>query len=204
MVDLSYDKEKQTSFVNYKSVRDQNEKYGDVNGGGGKQWLALYQTRDTSAGDPILAPENGENFKVLVQYGSAEEPKTEGYKPLHLFGSPNTPQNLTYADGETGWSYNDGKKGTYVFFHRGTEADIDVVPEKTTEETKTGEPATGDVPATEAPADEKAVSGSSADIGTSTGAGTIALIGALCGVAGIGIGFAVGATRRKRKVRDSE
>ncbi len=119
MVDLSYNDKGETSFVNYKSVPDQNGGCGDVNGDGGKQWLALYQTHDEDAGTPILAPENGEEFKVVVQYGSADEPKTENYTPLHLFGTPNTPQNLTFADGESGWSYNDGKKGTYVFFRRG-------------------------------------------------------------------------------------
>ncbi len=119
MVDLSYDDKDETTFVNYKSVPDQNGGYGDINGGGGKQWLALFQTHDKDAGDPILAPENGENFGIIVQYGSANVPKTEGYTALHMFGAPNTPQNLTFADGENGWSYNDGKKGTYLFFRRG-------------------------------------------------------------------------------------
>ena len=45
-----------------------------------------------------------------------------------MFGAPNTPQNLTFADGNKGWSFNDGKKGTYVFFRR--ESDKTVEDEK--------------------------------------------------------------------------
>ena len=217
MVDLSYNEEKQTSFINYKSVRDNGKGCGDLNGGGGKQWLAIYQTKDTNAGNPILAPENGENFKIIVQYGSSVAPKTAGYSPLHLFGTPNTAQNLTYADGESGWSFNDGKNGTYVFFRRGTKDVVDeVVVEKSTEEVKKEdiEEKTKDDAKTEdetvkgaaddTKTDDTAVSGSAADIGTSMGTGMIVMIGALCGVVGIAIGFGVGTTRRKRKVTGGE
>ena len=213
MVDLSYNEKKQSSFVNYKTVEDNKGCCGDLNGRGGKQWLAIYQTKNPNAGDPILAPENGKDFKILVQYGSDDEPKTSGYSPLHLFGSPNTAQNLTYADGESGWSFNDGKNGTYVFFRRGTKEALDDAAKEETDDDKddddektnddatdeTVKGATGDTET-----DDSAVSGSAADIGTSTGAGTTALIGALCGVAGIAIGFAVGTTRRKRKVTGGE
>ena len=190
MVDLSYNDQGETSFVNYKSVPDQKGGCGDLNGGGGKQWLALYQTHDEDAGDPILAPENGEECKVIVQYGSADEPKTENYTPLHLFGAPNTPQNLTFADGNKGWSFNDGKKGTYVFFCRGGAGE-----ESNSTEGKQ-EDANG---AREDAAADRAVSGSAADIGTATGNVTTALVGAICGVAGILIGFAAGGLRRRKK-----
>ncbi len=118
IVDMTTNRNKETSFVTYKSVRDNTGECGDLNGNSAKQWLALYQTHDEDAGTPILAPDNGEEFKVVVQYGSADEPKTENYTSLHLFGAPNTPQNLTFADGESGWSYNDGKNGTFVFFRK--------------------------------------------------------------------------------------
>ncbi len=190
MVDLSYNQEGMTSFVNYKNVYDQNGKSGDVNGGGGKQWLALYQTKDSEAGEPILAPKNGEDFKILVQYGSADEPKTEGYAPLHLFGAPNTPQNLSFADGESGWSFNDGKKGTYVFFRRGYEVEFEDESDETAEADDSAEDETS--------SGDKAVSGSAADIGTATGSGTTALIGVLCGVGGIFIG-AIGMALIRRK-----
>ena len=200
MVDLSYNDKGETSFVNYKSVPDQKGECGDVNGGGGKQWLALYQTHDVDAGNPILAPENGEEFKLIVQYGSADGPKTENYTPLHLFGSPNTPQNLTFADGESGWSYNDGKKGTYVFFRRGV-LEAGDVPEASGAEEGGEKTATGSS-ASEESSDKEAVSGPAADLGTATGAGTTVLVGALCGVAGILIGCGAGAIRRKKKDED--
>ena len=194
MVDMSYNEEKQTSFINYKSVLNQDGGFGDVNGGGGKQWLALYETRDPNAGEPILAPENGESFKILVQYGSAEEPKTEGYTPLHLFGSPNTAQNLTFADGESGWSFNDGKKGTYVFFRRGAQDAIDDIAEEKVEESNEDK--------------NPVVSGSAVDIkniGTALHGGTLVLVGVLSGVCGIFIGV-VGMTlmRRKKEETDEE
>ena len=176
MVDMSHNDEGETSFVNYRSVHDQNDKYGDVNGGGGKQWLALYQTHDEDAGDPILAPENGEEFDLIVQYGGSDNPKSEDYSPLHMFGAPNTPQNLTFADGESGWSYNDKKNGTYLFFRRGE-----------AEASGEGEAASG-----------SAVSGSFADIGTVVGGSMTVLVGVLCGVAGIFIGVLVMNVRRKK------
>ena len=195
MVDLSYDDDEQSTFINYKSVTDQKNEYGDVNGGGGKQWLALYQTHDKDAGAPILAPDNGEKYKVIVQYGSADEPEVNGYSPLHLFGSPNAAQNLTYADGESGWSYNDGKNGTYVFFRRGNEAVADL--EKEDEDAD----AVGGSAEDEAASDgtgSQAVSGSAVDAGTALGGGTVVLIGAGCGVAGIFIGLLLANIRRKK------
>ena len=179
MVDLSYDAEKQTSFISYKSVTDQNNGYGDLNGGGGKQWLALYATHDDSAGEPILAPENGEGSDIVVKYGDENRTPAEGYSALHLFGTPNTAQNLTYADGESGWSYNDGKNGTYLLFHR----------------------VAGDVAEAEG-GDEKggAVSGSSADIGTVTGTGIVALIAILCCFAGFFIGFVISKKRQQKNL----
>ncbi len=203
MVDLSYDSERQTSFISYKSVTDQNNGYGDVNGGGGKQWLALYQTCDESAGDPILAPENGEQYKLVVQYGTADEPETGGYSPLHLFGTPNTAQNLTFADGESGWSYNDGKNGTYVFFRRddGTVPNISTEEEKAPETTEEAKEETKEETKETAVPAEQAVSGSAADAGTSFGAGMVALIGVGCGAAGLIIGI-IGTTAVRRKKRD--
>ena len=120
MVDMSYNADKETSFIAYKGVLDQNGDQGDLNGGGGKQWLALYATYDEDAGDPILAPDGNLN-KGITQHKTDKIP--DGYSPLHFFGKPNAPQNLTYADGANGWSYNDDEDGTYFFFKRGTAAD---------------------------------------------------------------------------------
>ena len=114
MVDMSTNKEKETSYVNYKSVRDNDGEPGDLNGMGGKQWLALYQTYDDRAGQPILAPESG--FPIKVMYGGTSSEAT--LSPLHMFGKPNAAQNLTFADGDNGWSYADFNNGTYLFFTR--------------------------------------------------------------------------------------
>ena len=119
MVDLSYNDDKETSYISYKSVHDQNDKNGDLNGGGGKQWLALYATHDRDAGDPILAPGN-KGHDIVVQKKNNAAP--DGYSPLHLFGQPNASQNLTFADGENGWSYNDKAGGIYLFFGRDANA----------------------------------------------------------------------------------
>ena len=102
MVDMSYNESKQTSFISYKNVLDNNGKAGDLNGGGGKQWLALYQTYDEALrGEPILAPENGENCDIIVRYGKAEELNAEEILAApSVWDSELTAQNLTYADGE--------------------------------------------------------------------------------------------------------
>ena len=115
MVDLSYNENLETSFIAYRGVLDQDGDQGDLNGGGGKQWLALYASYDEDAGDPILAPD-GDLYKGITQRGKSTTP--DGYSPLHFFGKPNAPQNLTFADGDNGWSYNDDEGGTYFFFER--------------------------------------------------------------------------------------
>lgn len=188
MVDLSYDEDKASSFVNYTTVRDQNDSPGDVNGNGGKQWLALYQTKDSDAGDPILAPENGEAFAMIVQNGS-DQASDEKYSPLHMFGTPNTAQNLTFADGDSGYSYNDDNNGTYLFFRRDT-GDALVDPEDEPENEGGDSASVG------------AASGSASDgyVGTAMNSGAIILSASVGAVAGIFIGV-VGArfSRRKRK-----
>ncbi|MCR5587057.1 MAG: hypothetical protein K6F77_05950 [Lachnospiraceae bacterium] len=115
MVDLTYDEDEGRSYTAYKTVLDSDCEQGDMNGGGGKQWLALYSTKDADAGGPILAPD-GITSDFIVQYKNSKIPV--GYSPLHMFGEPNVAQNLTFADGENGWSYNDKKGGIYLFFKR--------------------------------------------------------------------------------------
>ena len=116
MVDMSYDEDKEKTFISYKGLLDTGgKKQGDLNGGGGKQWLAIFATKDEGAGDPILAPD-GDRHEIIVQKKDSTVPM--GYSPLHLFGKPNTAQNLTYSDGEAGWSFNDKEGGIYLFFER--------------------------------------------------------------------------------------
>lgn len=186
MLDMSYDEDKETSYVVYKNVKDQNDKAGDLNGGSSKQWLALYQTKDKLAGDPILASAVGA-FKV--QTGSDKIPT--GYTPLHLFGTPNVAQNLTFADGENGWSYSDDNGGTYLFFTK-DEGSIEL-PE---EEEETDDTASGG-----------AASGSGTD-GTATvssaGAGGVAVGTAAGVVAGLILGIVGTNLTRKRKNKSSQ
>ena len=125
IVDMSYNDAKETSYINYKSVHDNNDECGDLNGEGGKQWLALYATKDPNAGNPILAPieeSNINDFKVVHK----DSKTPNGYSPLHMFGTPNAAQNLTFADGESGYSYNDKEGGTYLFFKRDNSLDEDM------------------------------------------------------------------------------
>ena len=114
MVDMKYSETEEASYVAYKSVTDQDGNYGDLNGNSARQWLALYYTKDKKAGAPLLAPtENG--HEMVIKVGSTEVPGT-GYAPLHMFGTPKTAQNLTFADGDSGYCYNDKKGGTYLYF----------------------------------------------------------------------------------------
>ncbi|MCR5587056.1 MAG: hypothetical protein K6F77_05945 [Lachnospiraceae bacterium] len=115
MVDLTYDENEERSYCYYKGLLDTDGGQGDLNGGGGKQWLAIYSTKDADAGNPILAPD-GITSDFIVQYKNGKTP--EGYSPLHMFGEPNVAQNLTFSDGDAGWSYNDKKGGIYLFFKR--------------------------------------------------------------------------------------
>ena len=183
LVDLSHNENNETVYTAYKSILDQNEKAGDLNAGSSKQWLAIYMTKDEWAGNPILAPENGEGFDFITQTGKKDTP--ENYAPLHLFGTPSTPQNLTFADGENGWSYNDKKNGTYFFFRR---ADSPV--DKSEEADPAGTDETGD-----------AASGSAVDTsntGTVSHVGINVLFGSGVLVVGIILGFVISEIRRKK------
>lgn len=195
MVDMSYNEDKETSYINYKSVTNQNGDYGDLNGGGGKQWLALYQTHDEDAGDPIVAPGGGVDIKVVT--GSDKTP--DGYSPLHMFGEPNVVQNLTFADGDNGWSYNDSVNGTYLFFRRDDSSFTGY--EEVAEEAKEEE--------TEAEAAADAASGSAAS-GSSADTSGIATVvsqptGILYGVGGVVVGIVIGfvgagVLRKKKRI----
>lgn len=173
MVDMTYDELQGASYIAYKSVYDNNGNCGDTNGGSCKQWLALYATKDRDAGAPILAPDNNErNF--ILQTGKGGDSIPTGYSSLHLFGKPNVAQNLTFADGENGWSYNDEHNGTYFFFRH--------------EDTQTSD------------ADSAIVSGM--DAGTALGTGMIVLIGAAGLVTGIFIGAVITSVRRRKRRLD--
>ncbi len=77
---------------------------GDLNGDVGKQWVALYTTKDSAAGNPITV-----NFRV--QYNNTKIP--DDRIPLSIF-CESTVQNLTNE--KSGYTYSDGKNGIYLFY----------------------------------------------------------------------------------------
>ncbi len=81
--------------------------YGDLNGDVGRQWVALYTTKDKAAGDPIVT--QGLN----VQYESSSIPK-ESSAALSMFGE-NVAQNLTNK--QLGYTFADGRSGIYLFYN---------------------------------------------------------------------------------------
>ena len=78
--------------------------FGDLNGDVGRQWVALYTTKDKAAGNPITT-----DFKVQYENSTIPGERT----PLSIF-CENTAQNLT--DEKSGYTYSDGKNGIYLFF----------------------------------------------------------------------------------------
>ena len=82
------------------------EDYGDLNGDVGRQWLALYISRDPNAGDPVTTD-------LRVRYENSNLPSSE-YTALSLF-CENSARNLT--DKRAGFTYADDKNGIYMFFN---------------------------------------------------------------------------------------
>ena len=78
--------------------------YGDLNGDVGKQWVALYTTTDSAAGDPITT-----DFKV--QYKDTNVP--DDSTALSIF-CESVAQNLTNK--KAGYTYADSKGGIYLFY----------------------------------------------------------------------------------------
>ncbi len=80
--------------------------YGDINGDVGRQWVALYTTKDKAAGDPIKSV-------PVVQYESSDIPK-DSSNALSMFGE-NSAQNLTNE--QLGYTYDDDMGGIYMFYN---------------------------------------------------------------------------------------
>ena len=77
---------------------------GDLNGDVGRQWVALYTTKDKAAGDPITT-----NF--VVQYKNTDIP--DDRSPLSIF-CESVAQNLTNE--KSGYTYADSMGGIYLFY----------------------------------------------------------------------------------------
>ena len=94
-------------FIGYEVVLDQNGKAADLNNWEGKEWNALYVSKDTKAGSPIVADDVGKIFTVK-KGGDPNVPR--GYEPLTKFGE-NVPANTNDH------AYKDKENGIYLFYH---------------------------------------------------------------------------------------
>ena len=88
--------------------------YGDLNGDIGKEWVALYTTKDYSAGKPITTD-------FIVQYGDSKVPL--GMKSLTMFSYTN-PVNLIDEHYVYEGTTSDGKQGIYLFFTQDKNANL--------------------------------------------------------------------------------
>ena len=202
MVDLSIDDKGNITYVTYKNVLTQDEKVAaDLNGGNGKQWLVIYQTKSADAGEPILAPATDEDKAFLVQTGSTEAP--DGYMPLHMFGTKDTPQNLTFADGENGWSYNDKNGGTYLFFKKDANAsNFESGASVNEKQTVTDEKDKATPEVTDSPEVASGSAIGTEDTSTASPFGRNMLFGSILLVVGFALGFGICIVTKKRKSRE--
>ena len=97
----------------YTADREVLKDNADLNGDLGKEWLALYYTKDAAAGKPITVSDVS-GFKVIT--GSDATP--EGMKALTIFDKE-SPVNLTNAD----WVWNDKTSGLYLYYTVDSAAD---------------------------------------------------------------------------------
>ena len=199
MVDLSTDRNKETTYITYKSVPDNDGNPGDLNGRSSKEWLALYQTYDERAGAPIAAPESGYVMRVC---SDGDYDYERGQSALHLFGiSDSERTNLT----STEWSYNDKNGKTFFIYshYDGKIIEEESVAENDKEEKETvseasSESVSGNAVDVANPETE-VVEAEATQTGTAMSGGVIILI-AVCAM-GVVIAFvvAVGYSRKKKK-----
>lgn len=153
--------------------------YGDMNGDVGKQWLALYTTKDKAAGDPITA-------NIIAQKGSSKMPadKATGIK---LFGKTDT-VNLVSED----YCYNDKHKGLYIF--SGTNKTVKA--ENTAAKTDSSTPAADSSSQAAASSEDASSRSDNKAAGSVVGTGTMAL--SCVGSASIGALIVFFILRRKK------
>ena len=118
MVDESTDSSGNKVYTYYKAVQCNRTEKGlttdrealkdnaDLNGDLGKEWLALYYTKDKNAGKPI-AVSDAADFKIVK--GNEETPVL--FEALTNFGSE-SPVNLTNEE----WVWNDKTGGLYLYY----------------------------------------------------------------------------------------
>ena len=118
MVDESTDSSGNKVYTYYKAVQCNRTEKGltkdrealkdnaDLNGDLGKEWLALYYTKDKNAGRP-LAVSDVADFKIV----KGQESTPTLFEALTNFGST-SPVNLTNSD----WVWNDPTGGLYLYY----------------------------------------------------------------------------------------
>ena len=163
--------------------------YGDMNGDVGKQWLALYTTKDKAAGDPITAD-------MIAQKGSNKFPAGMS-TTIRLFGQTDS-LNITSEE----YGFKDGLGGLYIFSGTVNEdAPSAAAPESAADKDKSSaetvsEPETASSSA--APAEESSASEKTTAAGSVVGTGV--MVGSCVGSAAIGALICFLIIRRKREI----
>ncbi|MCR5202881.1 MAG: hypothetical protein K6D02_07340 [Lachnospiraceae bacterium] len=117
MVDILNDDDGEESYVYYEAVKcNRNDKdmngvkkddeglkdFGDINGDSGRYWVAMYTSKDSVCGKPIVA----DSLEII--YGDSEY--DSDYAQVHNFNSRSTGANFTSEI----YNFNDEEGGTYV------------------------------------------------------------------------------------------
>ena len=97
---INVDKDGNYIYANYYATLDQDGRYADLNAWSGKQWNALYTSKDKNLGEPITV-------ELLVRKGSGAD--QSDYFAVHYFGASNAFDLNThcYKDKVSGF-LNDG------------------------------------------------------------------------------------------------
>ena len=159
------------------------EDYGDMNGDVGKQWLALYTTKDKAAGEPITVD-------IIAQKGSNKFPADKG-TTIRLFGKTDS---LNIVSEE--FCYNDEFDGLYIF--SGTESKNNASREDTKAPADTSDTGTGTSSVTETASGTEAADSSEGEataVGSVVGTGTMVV--SCVGSAALGALIAFFIVRRK-------
>ena len=117
-LNIDEDKTKSNGMLRYDLIRGPDGK-ADLNAYSGKQWNALYYSKNADAGNPVTVPEDGSAF--IVQENNSINPK--GYAPVKNFDE-------VYAANLNANVRSKKANQIYLFYSSpGSKADTTVVPE---------------------------------------------------------------------------
>ena len=134
-----------------------------MNGDVGKQWLALYTTKDKAAGEPITAD-------LIAQKGSSKMP-TDKNTGIRMFGKTDTVNIVS-----TEFGYNDKLDGLYTFGKTEKADDQSKVePTSATTDSSTAESSAADSSSKAAAKEESSSEDENKATGSVVGTGTMAL-----------------------------